>query len=196
MVSRKLALEHGEFTSLLVSEQPGRLPTAQIRQARFGSIELIGAHHVLSRGARRLRSAMGRQLALERRHLPPLFLCELARRRTSLEIGQSRLCNIHFVGAHDTFGLCCVMYLELALERRHLPPLLVRKEAGRLPSAQLGQLRLCCVELRRAQQLRGRAQSTRAPYLMREAISMMREAIILMREAIGWGRLHLHPRVE
>jgi hypothetical protein len=32
--------------------------------------------------------------------------------------------------------------------------------------------------------------------LMREAISMMREAIILMREAIGWGRLHLHPRVE
>ena len=32
--------------------------------------------------------------------------------------------------------------------------------------------------------------------MLREAISMMREAIILMREAIGWGRLHLHPRVE
>ena len=36
----------------------------------------------------------------------------------------------------------------------------------------------------------------RAISLMREAISLMREAIILMREAIGWGRLHLHPRVE
>ena len=48
---------------------------------------------------------MCHELALERRHLPPLFLCELARRRTSLEIGQSRLGSDHIRGAHHTLCL-------------------------------------------------------------------------------------------
>jgi ABC-type multidrug transport system fused ATPase/permease subunit len=46
------------------------------------------------------------------------------------------------------------------LKRLHLTPICIRAQPGSLPPAQLGQPRLCCVELRLTEQLRGRLART------------------------------------